>query len=112
MLRGGIGLGLGSAIAIPATRAILTLSYEPRHRDPDTFGRAVSKVHSIRFSRVTLSMAATPAERALRLAAEQAVEEERARRIAAEQVVLRMKRDIERLERQLMGSKSERVLDP
>lgn len=51
-------------------------------------------------------------ERALRLAAEQAVEEERARRIAAEQVVLRMKRDIERLERQLMGPKSERVLDP
>lgn len=40
------------------------------------------------------------------------LEEERARRIAAEQVALRMKRDIERLERQLMGPKSERIIDP
>jgi len=58
-------------------------------------------------------LAAKKAELEKELAAVKAeLEEERARRVAAEQVVLRMKRDIERLERQLMGPKSERVLDP
>lgn len=58
-------------------------------------------------------LAAKAAELEQQLAALKAeLEEERARRIAAEQVVQRMKRDIERLERQLIGPKSERVLDP
>ncbi len=40
------------------------------------------------------------------------LEEERARRVAAEQVALRLQRDYERLERQFLGPKSERVVDP
>jgi len=40
------------------------------------------------------------------------LEEERAQREAAEQAVLRLLRDIEKLKRQVTGSKSERVVDP
>jgi len=39
-------------------------------------------------------------------------DEERAKREAAEQVVLRLQRDLEKLKRQLIGPKSERIVDP
>ena len=40
------------------------------------------------------------------------LEEERAQREAAEHAVLRLQRDVEKLKRQLIGPKSERVVDP
>ena len=56
--------------------------------------------------------AARDEEREKRKQAEAELDEERAKREAAEQAVLRLQRDLEKLKRQLIGPKSERVVDP